>query len=176
VILFRNCPPGVAFYWEVTDQRAARWHGDHDGPVQYLATSPDAAWAEFLRHEGITDPVDLAGVERAIWAMQVDLDTSTLAEPLLPLPVLLGDESSYPACQAEARRLRGAGALGLKAPSAAVDQSTASGHRTDGGLVPGPPRDETTIVLYGLRPDDRGWFACALGRPSATQLRRVRHL
>jgi hypothetical protein len=176
VILFRNCPPGVRFYWEVSTQPAARWHRDDEGPAQYLATSPDAAWAEFLRHEAITDPADLAGIERAIWAIDVSVELAALADPVLPLPILTGDETSYPECQAEAWRLREAGASGLKAPSAAVDPVTASGHRTDGGLVPGPPIDEATIVLYGLRPDDPGWFACAIGRPSIEQLKRVRHL
>lgn len=176
MILFRNCPPGLAFYWEVPNQPAARWHGDDEGPAQYLATTPDAAWAEFLRHEGITEPADLAGVERAIWAIDVNVDLSALADPRLPIPVLVGDEMSYRQCQAEARRLRRAGAVGLKASSAAVDHAAASGHRTDGGLVPGPQTDEATVVLYGLRPDDPGWFACAIGQPSVEQLRRVRHL
>ena len=176
MILFRNCPPALQFYWEVPNQPAARWHGDDEGPAQYLATTPDAAWAEFLRHEGITDPADLAGVERAIWAIDVNVELLALADPRLALPVLVGDETSYPQCQAEARRLRGAGAIGLKAPSAAVDRTTASGHRTEGGLVPGRPRDESTVVLFGMRPDDLGWVACAIGRPSVEQLRRVRHL
>lgn len=176
MILYRNCPPATAFYWEAEDQPAGRWHGQDEGPVQYLATSADAAWAEFLRHEGITDGADLAGVQRAMWAVEVDVDLASLADPRLPLPILVGDETSYPECQAKARRLRAAGAIGLNAPSAAVDLAIGSGHRTEDGLVPGAVRDETTVVLYGLRPTDTGWLACASGRPSIDQLRRVRHL
>lgn len=176
MILFRNCPPGRQFYWEVPNQPPARWHGDGEGPVQYLATSPDAAWAEFLRHEEITDPDDLAGVDRAMWAIDANVELRTLADPHLPSRVLLGNETSYPSCRAEALRLRATGALGLKAPSAAVDDGTGSGHRTENGLVPGPPTDELTVALFELRPDDIGWMACASGRPSVEQLRRVRPL
>jgi hypothetical protein len=48
--------------WEAASQPAARWHADGEGPAQYLADTPVGAWAEFLRHEGITDEADLSGV------------------------------------------------------------------------------------------------------------------
>lgn len=176
VILFRNCPPGRHFYSERVAQRPARWHGQDEGPAQYLATTPDAAWAEYLRHEGINDPLDLSGIERAMWAIEVDEDIMALPNPDLPVSTLLGDETTYPDCQAEAQRLRGAGHTGLTALSAAVEGAIPSGHRTDGGLVAGPIREELTVALFGLRPRDDGWMACAIGRPSLEQLRRVRHL
>jgi hypothetical protein len=176
VILFRNCPPGRHFYSERVDQRPARWHGDNEGPAQYLATTPDAAWAEYLRHEGISDPLDLPGIERALWAIEVDEDIMALPSSDLPVPTLLGEETTYPDCRAEAQRLRDAGHTGLRAMSAAVDGTTPSGNQTNGGLVAGPIREELTVALFGLRPGDMGWMACAIGRPSVEQLLRVRHL
>jgi hypothetical protein len=142
--------------------------------VQYLASTPDAAWAEFLRHEEITDPADVATIRRAMWAVEVPDDH--LPMPRLPLRVLRGDETSYDACRREARRLRRGGARGLRAPSAAIVSTTGSGHRVEDGLRPGPARDEEAIVLFGPRPDLVGWAACDVGRPRAGLLRRVRHL
>jgi hypothetical protein len=142
--------------------------------VHYLASTPDAAWAELLRHEEITDPADLKTIQRAIWA--VDVPHATLPEVRLPLRVLRGDERSYAQCRREARRLRTAGAPGLRARSAAVISTTGSGHRVDDGLRPGPLRDEEVIVLFGFRPDLVGWAACAVGRPREDLLGRVRHL
>ena len=173
MIVFRHADPRYPFLWETADQPAARWHGEGEGPVGYFSDTADAAWAEFLRHEEIRDTEDLAGVERSMWAIEVD--ALPQAEPKLPRPTLLGAESSYAACRAEARRLRERGATGLVAPCAAVDSRTASGLRTDGGLKPGGRRRERTIVLFGRRPDLVGWAACAEGRPQDDLLGRVRH-
>jgi hypothetical protein len=141
--------------------------------VQYLATTPDAAWAEFLRHEEITEPADLATIRRSMWAVEIP---DTLPEAHLPLGVLRGGERSYAACRREARRLRAAGAPGFRAPSAAVLTTTVSGHQVDHGLRPGRRRDEEVIVLFGRRPDLVGWAACAVGQPREDLLRRVRHI
>ena len=80
-----------------------------------------------------------------------------------------------PACRAEANRLLATGVRRIHAPSAAVLPRTPSGFRTDGGLRPGPPLHEETVVLFGPRPDVTGWYACAEGRPHTTLLGRVRH-
>jgi hypothetical protein len=173
VIGYRHVDPRFAFLWETADQPPARWHDVGEGPVQYLSSTPDAAWAEFLRHEEITDPADLAGVNRALWA--VDIGPAPRVRPRLPGPTLAGDESTYDACRAEARRLRQRGAVGLVAPSAAVDPQTGSGFRTDGGLRRARRGAETVIVLFGRRPSLVGWAACAEGRPRADLLPRVRH-
>jgi len=149
-----------------------RWHGVGEGPVQYLAETPDGAWAEFLRHEEITDPADLAGVSRAIWA--VDVPRLPRVTPKLAEALLRGGPESYAACQAEARRLRRFGARGLGAPSAALHAGSPSGFRTDGDLVPAEPRPERTFVLFGRRPALVGWSACAGGRPRPDLLERVR--
>lgn len=174
MIGFRHADPRFPFLWELTNQPGARWHAPGDGPVQYFASTADGAWAEFLRHEEITDPADLAGVERSIWA--VELGRPPRATPRLGLPIVTGGLSSYAACQAEAGRIRARGASGLVAPSAAVDIASGSGFRTDGGLVQAERRDERVYVLFGPRPDLVGWAACAEGRPRSDLLVRVRPL
>lgn len=173
MIGYRHADPRYPFLWEGVGQSAARWHDEGEGPVHYLATTPDAAWAEFLRHEEITEPADIATIRRSMWAVEVP---GGLARVDLPLRVLRGGGSSYPACRREAQRLRTTGAPGFRAPSAAVLPTTGSGHRVDFGLRPGGRREEEVIVLFGRRPDLVGWAACAIGRPREDLLHRVRHL
>jgi hypothetical protein len=173
VICFRNADVDLPFFWESSEQPPARWHGPGEGPAQYLATTPDAAWAEFLRHQEITDPVDVAGIERAMWAVDLPEDEAPRA-PELASDVLLGDQSTYRDCQREAARLRAAGATRLMASSAATNADTPSGWVTDGGLRPGHPVVESTVVLFGARPAVVGWQACAVGRPAPMLLARVR--
>src|SRR5437588_12657997 len=118
MIFYRHCDPRFPFLWESNQQPAARWHGPGQGPVQYLADTPDGAWAELMRHEGISSEEDLEGVERDLWAVDMPLASLTTIEPELPLSVLLGGLDSYPACRAEALRLRGTGIKTFIAPSA----------------------------------------------------------
>jgi hypothetical protein len=173
VIVFRHADPRFPFLWESADQPPGRWHGPGEGPAHYFAGTPDGAWAEFLRHEEITDPVDLATVDRALWA--VELGRPPAAAPALDPEVLAGDPASYEACRAEARRMRARGERGLVAPSAALLPGTPSGFRVEGALQPGPPRAERVVVLFGRRSSLVGWAACATGRPRPDLLRRVRH-
>ena len=174
MIVFRHADPRFPFLWESAAQPAARWHGEGDGPVHYLAETPDGAWAEFLRHEGITDPEDLVGVERAIWA--VGLPALPRRRPTLQASTMAGGSGTYPRCRAEARRLRGRAVSGIVVPSAALLPRTRSGFRTDAGLRPGPLRQERVFVLFGSRPDLVGWAACAAGRPREDLVARVRPL
>jgi hypothetical protein len=174
MIAFRHADPRFPFLWESADQPSARWHRAGEGPAHYLAETADGAWAEFLRHEGITDPADLAGVARSMWT--IELPEVPEARPTLDEKTLTGGESTYAACQAEARRLRDTGATGLVAPSAALPSPASSGFRTSSGLVPGPARDERVFVLFGSRPDLVAWAACAEGRPREDLLPRVRPL
>lgn len=173
MIVFRHVDRRRPFLWETADQPAGRWHAAGEGPVHYLAETPDAAWAEFIRHEEITDPADLDGVSRSMWAL--DLPDPPTTTPELSDGVLTGGVSTYASCRAEARRLRANGATGLAAPSAAVSAATGSGFRTEDGLRRGPRRRERVFVLFGPRPDLVGWAACADGRPRADLLVRVRH-
>src|SRR5437588_485926 len=96
-IVFRNADSRYPFLWETSAQPPARWHGPGEGPAQYVADTPDGAWAEFLRHEEITDPDDVAGVARSLWAIEVgddELDGAALIDD----PRSAGGLSSYPAC------------------------------------------------------------------------------
>ena len=172
MIGFRHADPRYPFLWEGADQPAARWHAAGDGPVHYFADTPDGAWAEFLRHEEISDPEDVATIRRALWA--VDLGDPSLAVPDLPREVLTGGPESHSACQAEASRLRRLGVCGLEAPSAALVPGGARGWRVDGGLQPGESRDGLVFVLFGRRSDLVGWRATAAGRPGEELLAVVR--
>jgi len=172
VIVFRHADARYPFLWETGKQPAARWHGEGEGPVAYFAETPDGAWAEFLRHEEITDPADLEGIVRSVWAIELPDPPETT--PRLPVAIMTGDRSTYERCRTEARRLR-ARAAGLVAPSAAVRQRTPSGFRVDGGLRPAASRPERVFVLFGPQPALVGWSACAEGRPRADLLGRVRH-
>lgn len=173
MITFRNCDSRYTFLWEATEQPANRWNHKDDGPVQYLSDTPDGAWAEFLRHEEIVDEVDLAGVKRALWAIEVDLDG--LDAPHLPYATMIGEPSTYPTCQHEARRLRSAGSLGIIAPSAALVAGSAAGYRVNGGFQKGSPRDGRVYVLFGVRPTAVGWNVVDGGCPPVEILGRVRH-
>src|SRR5437773_2563281 len=88
-VYIRNADRRFPFFWESNVQPAARGHGDGDGPAQYLADTPDGAWADFLRHQGITDPSDLAGVSRSLWAIEVDEGAEQVADAVLPPTTLL---------------------------------------------------------------------------------------
>ncbi len=173
MIVFRHADPRFPFLWESADQPPARWHGEGEGPVHYFADTPDGAWAEFLRHEEITTPEDVATIRRALWA--VELQEEPGEQPRLPIQMLTGGRETYSGCRGEARRLREGGARGLVAPSAALVESGAHGWRVDGGLQRGPARSGRVIVLFGRRSDLVGWPATIGGRPSEDLLARVRH-
>jgi hypothetical protein len=57
MIHYRHADPRFPFLWESNDQPP--------GPVQYFADTPDGAWAEFLRHEGIRADAELVNLRRA---------------------------------------------------------------------------------------------------------------
>jgi len=174
VIGFRQCDWRWPFLWETNRQPPGRWHAAGEGPVHYLADTPDGAWAELIRHEEITDPEDLVTVRRNLWAVEIpELPT---AEPDLPAPIATGSDHSYAACQAEARRLRLRGETGLMTPSAALRAGGARGWRVDAGLRPGPARGGRVVALFGPRPDLVGWLAAERARPHVALLERVRQL
>lgn len=173
---FRHGDNRYPFFWESSDQPAARWHGPGEGPVQYLADTPDGAWAEFLRHEEIHDPADLAGIARRLWAVELPAEVASAVRPELDDPDLLGGPSTYPRCQEEARRLRATGGQVIVAPSAALRPGGAGGQLTNGGLKEAPAQDGVVWVLAGARPDLRGWVAVDAGGPPERTLYLVRHL
>ena len=172
MIGYRHADPRYPFLWVGADQPAARWHAAGDGPAHYFGDTPDGAWAEFLRHEEISDPDDLQTIRRTMWA--VELGDPPLARPDLSREVATGGYATYAACQAEARQLRRRGASGLRAPAAALLPGGARGWRVAGGLRPGASREGGVFVLFGPRPDLVGWRATVAGQPGADVLAVVR--
>jgi hypothetical protein len=173
MIVFRHADPRFPFLWESADQPLARWHESGEGPVHYFADTPDGAWAEFLRHEEIRERGDLAGIRRALWA--IEIPDPGEARPDLPESTLLGGRESYPECRAEAARIRSRGLKGFRAVSAALLPNGARGSIVDGGLNPGPDRNGEVYVLFGRRPDLVGWKVVDDGQPPEDLLPRVRH-
>lgn len=172
---YRHCDPRFPFLWQSTAQPAARWHGADEGPANYFSDTPTGAWAEFLRHEGITDEADLAGVQRSLWAVELpQVDAATA--PQLPEAVLFGAERSYPACQQEARRLRTLGHTGLEVPGAALLPGEARGWTADAAILrEKAPRHGRVWVHFGPCPFV-GWVVVKAGSPPAEVLPLVRHL
>lgn len=170
---FRHCDHRSPFLWQSDAQPPARWHGEGEGPVNYFADTPVGAWAEFLRHEEITDPTDLAGVRRSLWV--VELPDGDYATPKLANRVTTGGLATYTACQAEARRLRSLGARRLEAPAAALKPGTARGWTALSDLTLAPTaRDGRVWVLFGTCASV-GWPAVVAGSPPAAVLPLVRH-
>jgi hypothetical protein len=132
-------------------------------------------WAEFLRHEGITQESELANVRRALWAIEVP-DKLPVDAPRLAGPAMAGGIASYEECRKEARRLRTEGAQALHAPSAALLPGGAGGWKVDGGLQPAAKRDGTVLAVFGPRPSFVGWMAAFAARPRSDLLSRVRYL
>jgi hypothetical protein len=175
MILYRHTDPRVPFLWETAEQPSARWHESGEGPVQYFADTPDGAWAEFLRHEGITAESELVSVRRAIWA--VDLPDGLSVEiPKLPRALLTGGFDTYARCRKEARRLRTRGAIAMRVESAALLPGGATGWKVEGGLRRTAERNGMVFVLFGVRPELEGWMVAFDGRPRRDILSRVRHL
>jgi hypothetical protein len=158
MIVFRQVDGRYPLLWDSAAQPAGRWHGDGEGPAHYFADTPDGAWAEFLRHEEITDVEDLQTIRRQIWA--VEIGGAPQVGAYAPDSTLAGGPDTYGACQDEARRIRTAGVSRIAAPSAA--------------LKPGGP-DGVVVVLYGAAPDVVGWLAGDEARPAPELLARVRH-
>ncbi len=172
--LYRHCDSRYPFLWEDAAQAPGRWHGDGEGPAHYFCDTPAGAWAEFLRHEEISEPADLRGIKRSLWSVEIPA-TTTFHPQSLGADVSRGDRDTYPVCQAEARRLRAAAAAGLLAPSAALIDGGARGWLVDGGERSSAVRDGAVYVLFGRRPDLVGWPAVEDGAPPERILPLVRH-
>jgi hypothetical protein len=174
VIGFRQVDARYPFLWEDASQPEGRWHGAGEGPAHYLADTPDGAWAEFLRHEEITDPEDLATIRRQLWS--VDIGDVSPRPVDVARAVATGGPESYPKCQRAARELRGQGVRCIAAPSAALVPDGARGKIVSEGVRPAPGRrDGGVIVLFGPPRDLVGWIAADRGAPSADLLERVHH-
>jgi hypothetical protein len=173
--VYRHADPRFPFLWESAGQPPARWHGPAEGPVQYFADTPDGAWAEFLRHEGITNESELVNVRRALWAIEVPDDLNAAA-PKATQGVLTGGLDTYEECQ-----------QGSPTPA---QQRCGGPASTVCGIVSGERRRmesrrrfaaryrtrRNRARGFGLRPDFVGWMAAFAARPRSDLLARVRGL
>lgn len=176
-VMYRVCNHLFPFLWHTPAQPAARWHALEDGPVQYLADSPEGAWAEVLRHAEATTPDEVLEQQRSVWAITMP-GTLNLGVPNLPPDVLIGGEDTYAACQAEARRLRDAGHDGLIAPSAALLPGGCHAYLSGDTLTPHEAgrRNGQVIVLFGDHLELPGWRCTHLGSAHPDLLGRIRWL
>ena len=173
MIVFRQVDARFPFLWEDARQPAARWHADGQGPAHYFADTPDGAWAEFLRHEEITDPRDIPTVRRQMWA--VDIGDAPLVPVVLADATLTGGRETYAACQRAADALRRDGATRLIARTAALVPGGARPIRVAGGARAAEPRDGRTIVVFGLPEHLVGWVAADEAAPAADLVERVHY-
>jgi hypothetical protein len=173
MIAFRQVDARYPFLWEDDRQPAGRWHADGEGPAHYCADTPDGAWAEFLRHEEITDPEDLPTIRRQLWAVEIGDARADRVE--LPAHILTGGPETYARCQREAAALRRRGVTRLVVRSAALVTGGARGMRVGHGVHAMAPRDGSVIVIFGAPDTLVGWIAAEAGRPAADLLDRVRH-
>jgi RES domain len=175
VIAFRHCDSRFPFLWSSSAQAPARWHGQSEGPANYFADTPVGAWAEFLRHEGITDVADLIGVQRSLWAIEIPDDG--YEAPHLMDAVFKGGLDSYATCQAEAKRLRDLGSSRIEAPSAALISGGASGWVANPIInSSSTSRDGRVFVIFGPQSSLVGWPAVEAGSPPQRTLAVVHHL
>jgi RES domain-containing protein len=123
--LFRYCSYDVPF-WVRLNTRPGRWHRIGDPPTQYWSMTPDAAWAELIRAEGLRSEEELDLVRMPLWTCRcppaglIDLGDETIRSRLgISLSALSGD--AWAPCQDLGRELRHAGHPGVIAPCAALD-------------------------------------------------------
>jgi hypothetical protein len=158
MIVFRQVDGRYPMLWDSAAQPAGRWHDQGEGPAHYFADTPDGAWAEFLRHEEITDVEDLKTIRRQMWAVEIGgVPTVGVHAPAV---ALAGGPEGYGPCQEESRRVRATGVDRLAAPSAA--------------LKPGGP-DGVVVVLFGPPTGLAAWLAADAANPGPALLERVQH-
>jgi RES domain-containing protein len=174
VIAFRQVDARYPFLWEDASQPAGRWHAAGEGPAHYFADTPDGAWAEFLRHEEITDPADLETIRRQLWSVDIG-DVSPHAVGVARATATGGPET-YAVCQRAARELRAGGVRCIVAPSAALVRDGARGRIVSDGVRHATEgRDGRVIVLFGPPRNLVGWIAADRGGPAVDLLDRVHH-
>lgn len=169
VVAFRWSSYDVPF-WARPNTRPGRWNRLGDDPTQYWSLSPDAAWAELIRHENLRSEAELDLVRMSFWICRVptmrlidlrheaERDKYDLAED-----ALIADD--WRECQ-ELRAVLQRRAAGVIAPCAALP-------------------DEPNLTLFGARRaidfDARPALAsavpvakAAIGRPPDGLVERVR--
>lgn len=159
-------------FWVRPNSEPGRWHSFGDGATQYLSTTVDGAWAELIRSEELRTEQGTALVRMPIWVAEVhvqriaDYGTFDKADAAgFPPEALIEDDFSL--CQAEGRRLRGAGVQGVLAPSAALAGSK--------NLTLFGPRIASTWDRRPLLASSIPATKIAVGAPPDGIVERVRH-
>jgi RES domain-containing protein len=178
---FRVCDRRYPFLWSGAGQGSGRWNRTGDQPVHYLASTPTVAWAEWIRHQEITDPGDLAGVAAALWAVLIPQEwgAKELDSVALHLDQVL--ETSPPAQEARLAlvgHLKKQGAQGLLAPTAALhdsDRVLPAVRVSNGSEQPDRLAMPAQVILLWCEARVLpGWCCVPEGRPGAELLPLVR--
>lgn len=158
--------------WARANTQDGRWHLARRTPTQYFGVTPDACWADLIRHENLRTEHELVMVRMPLWVLKLseqriaDYSTFDKTEAAgFPPDALIDDD--WGRCQEEGERLRRLGYRGVMAPSAAL---------------PG----DLTLTLFGGRRavgwDDDPLVASAIpakvvtvGAPPPGLLERVRY-
>ena len=178
---FRVCDRRHPFLWTKPGQSTGRWNRAGDQPVHYLASTPIVAWAEWIRHQEIHEPDDLAGVAAALWAVLIpeSWGGEELQEVTLPLQAVLGTKADAQTARLNlVTQLKRQGAQGLLAPSAALHQS----HNNlpcmqviaDGEQAATLAMPAHVILLWCQADQLPGWCCVPEGRPGPELLPLVR--
>ena len=132
-LAYRHTHPSYPPLWYAAtsgvDQESGRWHQRRSGVAQYLALSPNGAWAERCRQASIRDDDRRREETRSLWQLQVveqkiaDLSTFDryTACGLAPELAIGGHDGSR---QLAAALING-GYRGVLSPSAAYDHPEA---------------------------------------------------
>lgn len=111
--------------WARANTRDGRWHRARSVPTQYFGMTPDACWADLIRHENLRFEPEAAMIRMPLWVVKLseqriaDYGTFEKAEDAgFPADALIDDD--WERCQAEGVRLRALGYRGVLAPSAAL--------------------------------------------------------
>lgn len=178
---FRVCDRRHPFLWSGAGQASGRWNRTGDQPVHYLASTPTVAWAEWIRHQEITDPGDLAGVAAALWAVLIPQEwgAKELDSVAMHLDqVLDSSREAQDARLALVEHLKKKGAQGLLAPTASLhhsDKVMPAVRVSNGTEQPEQLAVPAQVILLWcearLLP---GWCCVPEGRPGAELLPLVR--
>lgn len=178
---FRVCDRRHPFLWSGAGQASGRWNRTGDQPVHYLASTPTVAWAEWIRHQEITDPGDLAGVAAALWAVLIPQEwgAKELDSVAMHLDqVLDSSREAQDARLALVEHLKKKDAQGLLAPTASLhhsDKVMPAVRVSNGTEQPEQLAMPAQVILLWcearLLP---GWCCVPEGRPGAELLPLVR--
>jgi hypothetical protein len=162
-------------FWADPQQPDGRWHTAGQGPCHYLATTPEGAWAEVIRHEALRDPEDVADLHRSTWVVEAPDPPHHVDVPGTQAALF---RISYRRCQEAARRLRDDGVRSFWADSAALPKAAARVRSvgSDGRLRSARRRSEVVVVFGSAFVRGLQAQHATDGHPDPNLTDRVQHL